>query len=72
MTATLGAMGAAAFSMRKEMLRYVLIRRSETDPSVVGRSVTPQGNERAMGRSAAQGRAERTTAGVSSSKTPQE
>lgn len=48
----LGAGAAMAYAMRKELHRFVTLKRSEVNPRVVGRSITPQGNVRALGTSA--------------------
>jgi hypothetical protein len=39
-----GAALAAAYASRNELRRYLRIRRMGSDPSLVGESVTPQGN----------------------------
>jgi hypothetical protein len=36
--------GALVLSTRRELQRYLMIRRADHDPSVVGQSITPQGN----------------------------
>lgn len=61
MVVMLGAGAAMAYAMRKEVRRYVAIKRSSGNPSVVGQSITPQGNERALGASAEQRRRDRET-----------
>jgi hypothetical protein len=43
-----GAVAAATYASRTELRRYLLIRQMGTDPSLVGRSVTAQGNSRAL------------------------
>jgi hypothetical protein len=50
--AVLAAGAAMGYAMRKELHRYVTIKRSATNPQVVGQSITPQGNMRALGSSA--------------------
>jgi hypothetical protein len=52
--AGLVAAGGAAFLVRDEIFRYVRIRRMGDNPALVGVSVSPQGNELALRRSATQ------------------
>jgi hypothetical protein len=42
-----GAAIAATYASRNELRRYLRIRRMGNDPSLVGESVTPQGNQKA-------------------------
>jgi hypothetical protein len=42
-----GAALAATYASRNELRRYLRIRRMGSDPSLVGQSVTPQGNQKA-------------------------
>lgn len=44
---TTAAVGATVFASRAELRRYLRMRRMGKDPSLVGVSVTPQGNRRA-------------------------
>jgi hypothetical protein len=45
---TAGVLAGLAFASRSELQRYLRIRRMGADPSLVGVSVTPQGNARAL------------------------
>lgn len=62
MLVVLGAGAAMAYSMRQEIRRYVMIKRASSDPSVVGQSVTQQGNTRALRSSEEQRRRDREPA----------
>lgn len=46
------AAGVMGYLMRAGVTRYLRMRRMGNNPSLVGASVTPQGNERAPGKSA--------------------
>ncbi|MBB5157087.1 hypothetical protein [Saccharopolyspora phatthalungensis] len=59
-----GAAGAAAYLSRAELNRYFRILRMSHDPALVGVSVTPQGNEAALGQSSEQRRRNRQAASV--------
>ena len=59
-----GVAGAAAYLSRAELKRYVRILRMQQDPTLVGASVTPQGNEAALGLSSEQRRRNREAASV--------
>lgn len=65
-TVVVAALGAGAalagYAMRKEIRRYVAIRRASRNPDVVGHSITPQGNRRALGSSDEKRREDRTGA----------
>lgn len=50
--AVLGTGAVMAYVMRKELHRYVTIKRAASNPNVVGKSITPQGNVRALGSTA--------------------
>ena len=41
---------ATAYATRNELRRYLRIRRMNTDPTLVGESVTAQGNRKSAGR----------------------
>ena len=56
MIAAAAALGAVVLATRRELQRYLMIRRAAHDPSVVGVSITPQGNELALGRTDPRGR----------------
>jgi hypothetical protein len=58
------AVGSVVWSMRQEGRRYLAIRRSSSDPSMVGHSITPQGNQAVAGRSERQRRGDRERAGT--------
>lgn len=63
LAAALGAGAAlAGYAMRKEILRYVTIKRVGSNPDVVGRSITPQGNQRALGSTDEERREDRRSA----------
>lgn len=59
-----GAAALAAYLTRAELNRYVRILRMANDPTLVGASVTPQGNWAALGQSADQRRHNREAASV--------
>jgi hypothetical protein len=47
----LAAAGGAAYVNRQELRRYLMMQKMDSNPSLVGESVTPQGNTMALGRS---------------------
>jgi hypothetical protein len=44
------AAGGLVYANRAEAARYLQMQRMDADPGLVGQSVTPQGNERVLGR----------------------
>lgn len=59
-----GAAGAAAWVSRSELYRYQRIVRMDTNPALVGVSVTPQGNTAAFGHSEEQRAHDRKRVGL--------
>jgi hypothetical protein len=46
----LAAAGGAVYANRQELRRYLMMQRMDSNPGLVGESVTPQGNTMALGR----------------------
>jgi hypothetical protein len=63
-----GAAGYLAWISRSELQRYVRIVRMDSNPALVGVSVTPQGNRAAFGHSELQREADRKRVGLDDAK----
>jgi hypothetical protein len=50
----LAAAGGAVYANRQELQRYLQMQKLDSDPGLVGESITPQGNTMALGRSEAE------------------
>jgi hypothetical protein len=50
----LAAAGGALYVNRAELQRYLMMQRMDSNPALVGESVTPQGNTQVLGRSEAE------------------
>lgn len=64
LVAGLATAGTGVLVMRDELNRYIRMKRSATRPEFVGVSITPQGNEAALGRSEERRRRDREVVGV--------
>ncbi|MGH3319216.1 MAG: hypothetical protein ACRDN9_03380 [Streptosporangiaceae bacterium] len=66
MTMTVGLLGVggALYLQRQELQRYLNIKRMGENPDLVGKSITPQGNMAALGRTAEERREEHEKAGL--------